>query len=140
MYSAMSHILFEKPHSLSYQAEIFPIFFPTTLVKFESIIDSLSDDLIVVSELDFVNVKDLKQLGPSLHNKDLHNEIILFFVKDKAKYSIMIHVPKKYQTKYYRSLYICTNKENFKFYKQKNKSYNFNICWKSWRCWKRSYS
>ena len=32
-YSAMSHILLENPHSLSYQAEIFPIFLPTTLVK-----------------------------------------------------------------------------------------------------------
>ncbi len=34
----MSHILFEKPHSLSYQAEIFPMFLPTTLVKEESMI------------------------------------------------------------------------------------------------------
>jgi len=34
----MSHILFEKPHSLSYQAEIFPIFLPTTLVKDKSTI------------------------------------------------------------------------------------------------------
>ena len=32
-YSAKSHILFENPHSLSYQAEIFPIFLPTTLVS-----------------------------------------------------------------------------------------------------------
>ena len=61
---------------------------------------TLSDDLIVVSELDFVNVKDLKQLGPILSNKHLDNEIILFFVKDNNKYSIMIHVPKKHQTKY----------------------------------------
>ena len=81
--------------------------------KFESIIDSLSDDLIVVSELDFVNVKDLKQLGPSLHNKDLHNEIILFFVKDKAKYSIMIHVPKKYQTKYQADLLVKILTKNY---------------------------
>ena len=29
----MSHILFENPHSLSYQAEILPIFLPTTLVS-----------------------------------------------------------------------------------------------------------
>ena len=35
----MSHILFEKPHSLSYQAEILPIFFPTTFVKLASTID-----------------------------------------------------------------------------------------------------
>ena len=31
--STISHILFEKPHSLSYQAEIFPMFVPTTFVK-----------------------------------------------------------------------------------------------------------
>ena len=68
--------------------------------KFESKINSLSDDLVVVSELDFVNIKDLKQLGPTLFNKNLDNEIISFFVKDKDKYSIMIHVPKKYQNKY----------------------------------------
>ena len=49
--------------------------------KFESKINSLSDDLIVVSELDFVNVKDLKQLGPILLNKNLDNEIILFLLK-----------------------------------------------------------
>ena len=36
---AISHILFEKPHSLSYHAEILPIFFPTTFVKLASIID-----------------------------------------------------------------------------------------------------
>jgi hypothetical protein len=40
-YSAMSHILFENPHSLSYQAEIFPIFLPTTLVSDES---TIADD------------------------------------------------------------------------------------------------
>ena len=68
--------------------------------QFESKINSLSDDLIVVSELDFVNAKDLKQLGPILLNKNLDNEIILFLVKDNDKYSIMTYVPKKYQIKY----------------------------------------
>ena len=68
--------------------------------KFESKINSLSDDLIVVSELDFVNAKDLKQLGPILLNKNLDNEIILFLVKENNKYSIMIYVPNKYQIKY----------------------------------------
>ena len=81
--------------------------------KFESKINSLSDDLIVVSELDFVNVKDLKQLGPSLSNKDLDNEIILFFVKDNDKYSIMIHVPKKYQTKYQADILVKKLTKNF---------------------------
>ena len=74
--------------------------------KFESKINSLSDDLIVVSELDFVNVKDLKQLGPILFNKNLDNEIILFFVKDNDKYSIMIYVPKKYQMKFQADILI----------------------------------
>ena len=35
----MSLILLEKPHSLSYQAEILPIFLPITLVKLSSIIE-----------------------------------------------------------------------------------------------------
>lgn len=70
------------------------------LNKFESKINSINNDLIVVSELDFVNIKDLKQLGPILKNKNLSNQIILFFVKEKDKYSIVLHVPKKYQTKY----------------------------------------
>ena len=81
--------------------------------KFESKINSLSDDLIVVSELDFVNVKDLKQLGPILSNKNLDNEIILFFVKDNNKYSIMIHVPKKHQTKYQADILVKKITKNF---------------------------
>ena len=38
MYLAISHILLEKPHSLSYHAVILPILFPITLVKEASII------------------------------------------------------------------------------------------------------
>ena len=81
--------------------------------KFESKINSLSDDLIVVSELDFVNFKDLKQLGPILSNKNLNNEIILFFVKDNDNYSIMIHVPKKYQTKYQADILVKKLTKNY---------------------------
>ena len=81
--------------------------------KFESKINSLSDDLIVVSELDFVNVKDLKQLGPILLNKNLDNEIILFLVKENDKYSIMIYVPKKYQIKYQADILVKKLTKNF---------------------------
>jgi len=81
--------------------------------KFESKINSLSDDLIVVSELDFVNTKELKHLGPFLHSKNLDNEIISFFVKEKDKYSIMIHVPKKYQTKYQADILVKILTNNF---------------------------
>ena len=42
----MSHILFEKPHSLSYQAEIFHIFFPTTFLSVVSIIDGSLTNVI----------------------------------------------------------------------------------------------
>ena len=41
-YLAISHILFEKPHSLSYHAEIFPILSPITFVKDASIIADAS--------------------------------------------------------------------------------------------------
>ena len=45
----MSHILFENPHSLSYQAEIFPIFLPTTLVSDES---TIADDELWLKSID----------------------------------------------------------------------------------------
>ena len=61
----------------------------------------------------FVNVKDLKQLGPILSNKNLNNEIILFFVKDNDNYSIMMHVPKKYQTKYQADMLVKKLTKNF---------------------------
>ena len=41
MYSARSHILQEKPHSLSYQAEIFPICLPIVFVRLASTIAEL---------------------------------------------------------------------------------------------------
>ena len=48
-YSAISHILFENPHSLSYQAEILPIFLPTTLVSDES---TIADDELWLKSID----------------------------------------------------------------------------------------
>ena len=86
--------------------------FDSTQVRIKKI-NSLSDDLIVVSELDFVNVKDLKQLGPILLNKNLDNEIILFLVKDNDKYSIMTYVPKKYQIKYQADVLVKKLTKNF---------------------------
>mgnify|MGYP006252364501 FL=1 len=48
-YLAISHILFEKPHSLSYHAEIFPIFEPTTLVRELS---NVADELLWLKSID----------------------------------------------------------------------------------------
>ena len=45
----MSHILFENPNSLSYQADIFPIFVPTTLVSDES---TIADEELWLKSMD----------------------------------------------------------------------------------------
>ena len=45
----MSHILFENPHSLSYQAEIFPIFLSTALVSDKS---KIADEELWLKSID----------------------------------------------------------------------------------------
>ena len=68
--------------------------------SFESKINSIKDEEIVVKEVDSLSIKELKQLGPILIKSDLSNKIVSFFVSDKEKYSIIVHVPKRYQNKY----------------------------------------
>ena len=45
----MSHILFENPHSLSYHAEIFPIFLSTALVSERS---TIADEELWLKSID----------------------------------------------------------------------------------------
>ena len=81
-YSAISHILFEKPHSLSYQAEILPILLPTTLVSDESM---MADALLWLksTETSFSSVTFRIFLSFVLEakNKELFNffKVIFFF-------------------------------------------------------------
>ena len=74
IYSAISHILFENPHSLSYQAEIFPIFFPTTLVSDESIIaDDEFLEVFVDTPLEVCEARDTKGLYEKARSGQLKN-------------------------------------------------------------------
>ena len=86
----MSHILLEKPHSLSYQAEILPMLFPTTFVRDASTIADAELWLkSTETSFSFVKSKTFSQFTPRRILKCFINfiNINFFFFGSKNKFN-----------------------------------------------------